>query len=36
MNSLYGEQVRKYIEESFACKSKYWMLCDYDERGKEY
>ena len=26
MNSLYGEQLRKDIEESFAGKSEYWIL----------
>ena len=24
-NSLYGEQIRKDIEEKFACKLDYWM-----------
>ena len=32
MNSLYGEQIRKDIRESFACKSEVWMKSDYDER----
>ena len=36
MNSLYGEQIRKDIEESFACKSETWMKTEYDERVKEY
>ena len=36
MNSLYGEQIRKDIEESFACKSEYWMMSEYDERVKDY
>ena len=30
MNSLYGEQIRKDIEESFA-----WMMTAYDERVKD-
>ena len=30
MNSLYGEQIKKDIEEKFACKS------EYDERIKDY
>ena len=25
MNSLYGEQIRKDIEESYQCKSEMWM-----------
>ena len=36
MNSLYGEQIRKNIEEIFACKSKAWMMSEYDEEVKEY
>ena len=36
MNSLYGEQIRKDIEEKFACKSEYWMMSEYDERVKDY
>ena len=36
MNSLYGEQIRKDIEEKFACKSEYWMQKEYDERVKDY
>ena len=36
MNSLYGEQIRKDIEEKFACKSDYWMQTQYDERVKDY
>ena len=32
MNSLYGEQNRKDIEESFQCKSEMWMQTEYDER----
>ena len=35
-NSLYGEQIRKDIEEKFACKSEAWMLGEYDERVKDY
>ena len=30
MNSLYGEEIRKDIEESFACKSEAWMMSEYD------
>ena len=36
MNSSYGEQIRKAIEEKFACKSKKWMVSEYQERLKEY
>ena len=36
MNALYGEQIRKDIEEKFACKSEYWMQTEYDERVKDY
>ena len=36
MNSLYGEQIRKDIEEKFACKSEAWMMGEYDERVKDY
>ena len=36
MNSLYGEQIRKDIEEKFACKSEYWMMSEYDERVKDF
>ena len=36
MNSLYGENIRKDIEEKFSCKSEYWMQSEYDERVKDY
>ena len=36
MNSLYGENIRKDIEEKFACKSEAWMMSEYDERVKDY
>ena len=36
MNSLFGEQILKDIEESFACKSESWMMSEYNERVKEY
>ena len=35
MNSLYGEQTRKDIEEKFACKTEYWMS-EYNERVNDY
>ena len=36
MNSLYGENIRKDIEEKFAGKSEMWMQTEYDERVKDY
>ena len=36
LNSLYGENIRKDLEEKFACKSEAWMTAEYDERVKEY
>ena len=36
MNSLYGENIRKDIEEKFSCKSELWMQTEYDERVKDY
>ena len=36
MNSVYGEIIRKDIEETFACKSEAWMMSEYDERVKDY
>ena len=36
MNSLYGENTRKVVDESFACNSEYWMMSEYDERVKDY
>ena len=36
MNSLYGEKIRRDIEEKFACKSEMWMQTEYDERVKDY
>ena len=36
MNSFYGENIRKDIEEKFACKSEMWMQTEYDERLKDY
>ena len=36
MNNLYGEQIRKDIEEKFACKSEMWMQTEYDERVRDY
>ena len=36
MNSLYGENIRKDIEEKFVCKSQFCMESEYDERVKDY
>ena len=36
MNSVYGENIRKDIEENFACKSEAWMMSEHDEREKDY
>ena len=36
MNSLYEENIRKDIEEKFACESEAWMMSEYDERVKDY
>ena len=36
MNSLYGDQIRKDIEEKFACKSEAWKMSEVDERVKDY
>ena len=36
MNSLYGENIRKDIEEKFDCKSEAWMLTECEERVKDY
>ena len=36
MNSLYGDNIRKDIEEKFVCKSEVWMMTEYDERVKDY
>ena len=36
MNSLFWEQVRRDIEEKYACILECWMLSEYDERVREY
>ena len=36
MNSLYGEQIRKDIEEKFACKSENWSMSESDERVNDF
>ena len=32
MNSLYGEQIRRDLEESYQCKYEMLMMTEYDER----
>ena len=36
MNSLYGGQIRKDIEESYSCKIEHWMSTEFDERVLDY
>ena len=36
MNAMYGENIRKDIEEKFASKSEMWMRTEDDERVKSY
>ena len=36
MNSLYGEQICKVIEESYECKSEARMMAEYDEQVLDY
>ena len=36
MNSLYGVQIRKDIDQSYKCKSQYWMETEYDENVLDY
>ena len=36
MNSLYGEQIRQDIDESYQCKSEIWMMTEYDEQVLDY
>ena len=36
MNYIHEEQIRKGIEEKFACKSEYWIGTEYVERVKDY
>ena len=36
MNSLYGVQIRKDINESYSCKSETWMKTEFDENVLEY
>ena len=36
MNSLYGVQKRKDIDQSYKCKSQHWMETEYDENVLDY
>ena len=36
MNSLYGVQIRKDINESYSCKSETWMKTEFDENVLDY
>ena len=36
MNSIYGQTIRKDIEEEYLCKSKHWMETEFDDRVKDY
>ena len=36
MNSLYGVQIRKDINESYHCKSETWMKTEFDENVLDY
>ena len=36
LKSLYGENIRKDIEEKFICKSEAWMMTENDERVRDY
>ena len=36
MNSLYGVQIRKDIDQSYKCNSQHWMETEYDENVLDY
>ena len=36
MNSLYGVQIRKDVNESFYCKSETWMKTEFDENVLDF
>ena len=36
MNSIYGQTIRRDIEDEFCCKTENWMKTEYDERVKDY
>ena len=36
MNSLYGIQIRKHIDQSYKCEPQHWMETEYDENVLDY
>ena len=36
LNSPYGIQIRKEINESYKCKSEHWMQTEYDDNVLDY
>ena len=36
LNSLYGVQIRKDINEFYKCKSEHWMQTEYDDNVLDY
>ena len=36
INSLYGVQIRRDINESYCCKSETWMKTEFDENILDY
>ena len=36
MNSVYGVQIRRAINESFYCESENWMKTEFDENILDY
>ena len=36
MNSLYGVQLRKDIDQFYNCKSQHWMQTEYDDNVLDY
>ena len=36
MNSLYGVQIRKDVDDFYKCKSEFWMQTEYDETVLDY
>ena len=36
INSFYGVQIRRDINESFYCKSETWMKTEFDENVLDY
>jgi len=36
MNSIYGQTIRKDIDDEYLCKSEQWMKTEFDERVKDY